>query len=107
MRVMAMMWAVLQFALPAVATIADGALERMSVGASAAHVESSSTASCHPAHSAECALCQFLSRPMTSSAPVTLPPVATLLVARVADTGEGHAASALARLPGARAPPMA
>jgi hypothetical protein len=56
-----MAWAVLQFALPAVATLADARLERQGVGA-AAHAESRSDASCRPVHSAECALCQLVLR---------------------------------------------
>jgi hypothetical protein len=57
----AVMWAVLQFALPAAATLADARLERQSVGAQA-HVESRSEATCRPIHPSECALCQLVLR---------------------------------------------
>jgi hypothetical protein len=106
-RVWAVVWAVLQLALPAVATFADALLERESEAYGITHVESSSTASCRPSHPAECPLCQFVAR---SAAPshgtpraipasiVSLPPAA----ATIAGVG-----SALSQLPPARAPPMA
>jgi hypothetical protein len=54
-------WAVLQFALPAAATLADARLERDGLDAQA-HAESRSDASCRPVHPAECALCQLIWR---------------------------------------------
>jgi hypothetical protein len=57
----AIVWAVLQFALPTAATLADARLERQSAGAQA-HVESRPDASCRPVHPAECALCQLVLR---------------------------------------------
>jgi hypothetical protein len=61
-RGLAVVWAVLQFALPAAASIADAGLEIRSARGAQSHVESSSTASCRPEHPAACALCQFVSR---------------------------------------------
>ena len=58
----AIVWAVLQFALPAAATYADAMLERESASAQTAHVESGSSDTCRPVHPAECALCQLVSR---------------------------------------------
>ena len=58
----AIVWAVLQFALPAAATYADALLERDSASAQIAHVESGSGDDCRPVHAAECALCQLVSR---------------------------------------------
>jgi hypothetical protein len=58
----AIMWAVLQFALPTAATFADARLEREASTAQGAHAESRSDASCRPVHPAECALCQLVSR---------------------------------------------
>jgi hypothetical protein len=67
----AIVWAVLQFALPAAATYADALLERDASTAQIAHVESGSSAGCRPVHPAECALCQIVSRGSapTASAP--------------------------------------
>jgi hypothetical protein len=61
-RSWAIVWAVLQFALPTVASFADARLERESSTAPGSHVESRSDASCRPVHPAECALCQVVSR---------------------------------------------
>ena len=63
----AMVWAVLQFALPAAATLADARLERQGVGAES-HAESQSDASCRPIHPAECALCQLVVRTFAPAA---------------------------------------
>jgi hypothetical protein len=60
-RGLAVLWAVLQLALPTAATFADERLERESVSGPGAHVETSSTVACRPAHTAECALCQSVS----------------------------------------------
>jgi hypothetical protein len=67
----AIVWAVLQFALPAAATFADALLERDAATARTAHVESGSSEGCRPVHPAECALCQVVSR---SSAPTAYAP---------------------------------
>jgi hypothetical protein len=101
------MWAVLQLALPPVATFADARLERESEAYGATHVESSSSATCPPVHAAECALCQFVSRASAPSdgapCPVVMPVVARPpATARVAST-----TSALSQLPLARGPPIA
>ena len=58
----AIVWAVLQFALPAAATYADAMLEREAAAAQTAHVESGSSDGCRPVHAAECGLCQLVSR---------------------------------------------
>lgn len=98
------MWAVLQFALPGIAVVADARLERDSVQAGA-HVESGSTKACRPVHPDECALCQAVSRIASPGQAPALPaiatvvrPSATLPVARLATR-----ATATAELP--RAPP--
>jgi hypothetical protein len=75
----AMVWAVLQFALPAAATLADARLERQGVGVEA-HAESRSDASCRPVHPAECALCQLVLRAFAPAAGQA----AVAVVARVA-----------------------
>jgi hypothetical protein len=102
-----MVWAVLQFAIPAAAASADVLLERESAGERRAHVESSSGVTCRAVHPATCALCQFLSRtaaPSQSSAcPAILGAVRSPLPRAVPSRGR----EALARLSLARAPPPA
>ena len=104
-RVFALLWAVLQFALPSVAMLADVRLERDSLQAPGAHVESGSTKACRPVHPDECALCQVLSRTATPGESTALPaiaavvrPSATRPIARLTTR-----ATATAELP--RAPP--
>lgn len=104
-RAFALLWAVLQFALPTVALHADVRLERESQQALGEHVESGSTKACRPTHPDECALCQVLSRTAPTAEATALPaiaavvrPSATLPIARLANV-----AAAAAELP--RAPP--
>ena len=103
----AVVWAVLQFALPAVATYADALLERDASAAQVAHVESGSTDGCRPVHPAECALCQIVLRDPapTSSTPswrgvacvVELPPI---------EEAADHALDGARRTRLARGPPL-
>jgi len=72
-RLFAVLWAVLQFALPGVAVVADAQLERGGE-ANVAHVESGSSKACRPTHPDACALCQLLSRAATPAASPALPP---------------------------------
>lgn len=76
-----MVWALLQFALPAAATFADARLERQGVGAES-HAESRSDASCRPVHAAECALCQLVLRAFAPAAGPTSIAAAVRVVAR-------------------------
>lgn len=105
LRALALLWAVLQFALPAVALYADVRLDGENQQALGAHVESGTTTSCRPVHPDECALCQVLTRTGTPAQAATLPCIAavvrpspTLPIARLATR-----AAAAAELP--RAPP--
>src|SRR5215213_8953558 len=59
-RAFALLWAVLQFALPMIALHADVRLERESRQGAGAHVESGTTTACRPVHPDQCALCQVL-----------------------------------------------
>jgi hypothetical protein len=104
----AVAWAVLQFALPAAATFADARLERESASAQGPHVESRSDASCRPVHTAECALCQVVSRASTPAVQ-RHDCVATLSVIQppVIAVQSWHARGGPARLAPARAPPLA
>lgn len=99
-----MLWAVLQFALPAAASVADAHVERES-RAQLAHVESTSTTSCRPVHPAECALCQLVSRDVARPAGSSALVVATVGTGPIADELLIPASAARGRLPSARAPP--
>ena len=78
-RSFALLWAVLQFALPSAALLADMRLEREGQQAFGAHVESGSTKACHRVHPDECALCQVLSRAATPSEAAALPAIAAVV----------------------------
>jgi hypothetical protein len=106
-RSWAVLWAVLQFALPAAVTTGDARLERDGAGGAVAHVESASGKACRPVHPSNCALCQFVSHAsalpddsgaltIVAAASPTPPPAAQMRVSAV-----------LARLSLARAPPRA
>ena len=102
-----MAWAVLQFALPAAATIADARLERESVSSQVSHAESRSDASCHPVHSAECALCQVVSRESAPAAQASSCQATVSVVEQpaIAEFPQ-HALAGRSRLALARAPPL-
>lgn len=103
-----MVWATLQFALPAAATLADARLERESASAQRPHIESRSDASCRPVHPAECALCQVVSR-VSTPAMQSHACVATISVIQPPVLAEQawHALAGSTRLALARAPPLA
>lgn len=103
----AIVWAVLQFALPAAATFADAHLERDAASAERSHAESRSGGSCRPIHPAECALCQLVSRSSAPSAEAPAFPVSVRLAEapRTPDASRQALAGA-ARRERARAPPL-
>ena len=102
-----MVWAVLQFALPAAATFGDARLEREGAASPGAHVESQSAAGCRAVHQAECGLCQVVSRATT---PAPHPPSwRDIAVVVRCPEAAGPAQRLLAgqmRLSSARAPPI-
>jgi hypothetical protein len=103
----AIVWAVLQFALPTAAAFADARLERESVTARGSHAESRSDASCHRVHPTECALCQVVSR---ASAPSvqghSCPAIVSVIEQVVIAERPWRALAGSARLALARAPPL-
>jgi hypothetical protein len=105
-RVVMMLWAVLQLAVPTVAVVADTAATTASVGAHA-HVESRSDASCIRVHDAECVFCQLLSTGAAPAGLVIAAPIAAIVTqekgfpAAMPDAGATRGVS----LP--RAPPLA
>jgi hypothetical protein len=100
-----MLWAVLQFALPAAASTADALVER-EARAQVAHVEADSATSCRPVHLAECALCQLLSRDFAPAAHAPLPAIASSVPCGVRTATLAPATAAIGRLPLPRAPPV-
>jgi hypothetical protein len=100
-----MLWAVLQFALPAAATTADAHVERES-RLQVVHVESDSTSGCRPVHAAECALCQLITHDAGTPAPAPLPLIAATLACPVGTEQVSSATRTLGELPPARAPPI-
>jgi hypothetical protein len=103
----AILWAVLQFALPAAATFADARLEREGATAQGPHVESQSEASCRAVHPAECALCQLVSRASTPAVQDAGAPEIVIAVAQpLVGERPWRALSGTTRLALARAPPL-
>jgi hypothetical protein len=107
-RVFAVVWAVLQFALPGVALAADARLERASLEAPGRHVESGSSTHCPPVHRDECALCQAASRVAPPATATELPAIAEVVRPSAGspirrDAGRAAASAELPRAP----PPVA
>src|SRR5256885_14796506 len=75
-RVIVLLWATLQLALPPVLTVMDANLAAAVAGTVRVHVESTSTPDCHRAHRADCAFCQFLSNYFGTVRTATPAPVA-------------------------------
>lgn len=104
LRMLALCWAVLQMASPALGAFAEARLASASAREPVAHVESSSSASCPVVHSPECAMCRYLSSPAAASH--TAPSLAVLSHggdARVEDRSATPNAALV--LPDGRAPP--
>lgn len=105
LRVFAVFWSVLQFALPTATLYADAFEARSSTDRYVAHVEDAATSSCRPVHAEECVLCRFLSN---SSAPLaraeTIPAAVRASAVPMADVAAGCVLPARG-LPASRAPP--
>ena len=103
----AVVWAVLQFALPAAVTLGDSRLERESGGGPLTHVESASGKACRPAHPANCALCQFVSHTSVLPADSGTPTFVAAASPTPPPAAQTRVSAVLARLSLARAPPLA
>lgn len=90
-RALTLLLAAIQFAVPAVVSVADGALAQSGRG-SGMHVEDFGANRCKPPHSADCAICQFLStvHSQTTSAAVAV------ISQHVTDTPKAEIAQAVA-----------
>ena len=104
-RGFSLLWAVLQFALPGLALVADARLERASLEAPGRHVESGSSTHCPPVHRDECALCHVASRVAPPAEAAELPAIAGVVRPSAGTPIVRHAdrAAASGELP--RAPP--
>ena len=106
-RVIVLLWAALQLALPPVLTVMDATLAATAVaGTVGAHVESTSTPDCHRVHGADCAFCQFLSNYFGTVRTATPARVAALAYVPPSALPAPFGTSAARSLPGSRAPPV-
>jgi hypothetical protein len=102
-RFLTLILAALQFAAPAIASVAEGSFSQQ-VADSGSHIEAYGLNSCTPPHSADCAICRFLTG-NASDAPATAAPVIAREVP-VADDVTVAARSAIVRYGfDSRAPP--
>ena len=87
-RLLTLLFAAMQFAVPAVASVVDGAAgaER----GAGSHVEDFGRNKCTPPHSADCAICRFLSTTHSQASA----PVVAAVVAKVAANPESLVAFA-------------
>ncbi|MDB4905741.1 MAG: hypothetical protein JWO05_525 [Gemmatimonadetes bacterium] len=103
-RFLTLLFAALQFAAPALVSVADGAAERSGVSASS-HVEALGGSHCPATHTAECALCGFLS--MALGNPRTPVQVAQFAAPRQAFSSQEHRpVFGSRRVARSRAPPV-
>jgi len=102
----AIVWAVLQLALPTAVAHADVLVERES-RSQVAHVEATSDATCRPLHAAECALCQVLSQAVAPTEHAPVPAILAEVRCPPASDSAARACGAAGQRPPARAPPLA
>jgi hypothetical protein len=104
-RTLWLIFAALQLVGPAAAAWADAQLEAESRPHAANHVEEHSTPHCPRNHSADCALCQLLTRPLVAAArPVPCPPIIAA-APPPPDRIQSGPRRSTPRLPLSRAPP--
>lgn len=103
-RVLAILWATLQLASPAVSAIADGKAAFESASEATTHVEATSTERCPLVHAPDCGVCRYLSTP-TSEQPAAPAWLATSSCARIPAGSDRAAPGAAMTLPRGRAPP--
>ncbi len=105
-RHLTLMFAALQFALPAILSVTDGASAAGGRN-SASHIESKGDRDCKPPHTADCAVCRFLTATVSRGGPATVGHVAENLRAAAIARQFGDPSAVLAHLQRSRAPPMA
>ena len=105
LRILAVVFALLQSASPAVAAVADGVLLARAGGQPVVtHVEDRQQPGCTPVHAADCAICQFVTlaaEPVSFGSPFVVP-AARIPAAQAPDVAR---APTPRTRPAARAPP--
>jgi hypothetical protein len=96
--------ALLQLALPGAAAWADARLDAAGMHAKR-HVESHSTTACVRMHPADCALCRFLTTPLSTARPIAVAAVAAGTTAPATGVQVEGPARPARLLPPSRAPP--
>jgi hypothetical protein len=107
LRALALIWGVLQFALPQAILFGDSLVARASALQPGPHVESTGGDTCQPVHADNCAFCRLLS---DDCMPARRPSVDILSsTGGVLSTGRPTSLPARtgSRLPDSRAPPIA
>ena len=105
-RILAILWAALQFASPGASAIADGMLAASNAAGPTTHVEATTTASCPVVHAPDCGVCRYLSGPAAVNR-ISAFAIALLTEKRELRTESSVTSVALAALPHGRAPPVA
>ena len=106
-RVFALLWAVLQLALPGAVSVLDGATALRNDVDVVAHVEATSGQRCQPPHSAECGVCRYLSAGGINDARLGTPEWPRSTADAASKELPGFAAAPATASPLARAPPLA
>ena len=104
-RFLAILWATLQLASPAVSAIADGKAAFESASEATTHVEATSTERCPVVHSPDCGVCRYLST-STSDQPAAPAWLASSSCAGIPGGSDRAAPAAAKTLPRGRAPPV-
>lgn len=102
-RFLTLLFAAIQFAVPAVVSVADGAIARGGRNAGS-HVEDVGGKQCRPPHTEDCLLCRFLTA-THSAAPAAPAPAIEQTIASIPTTRIAHTAVADRYGFNSRAPP--
>ena len=103
---LSMLWAVLQFALPTGASYLDAAIAaRPSAARAVAHVEEGPGTGCQAPHSAECAVCRYLSSFASDAPHAAFAESGTHALVAPPTCVTSHRDGAVDALPLSRAPP--
>jgi hypothetical protein len=105
-RVSALLWAVLQLALPGALSVIDGAAMKRDGVDVVAHVEATSSKSCQPPHSTDCGLCRYLSVHGLKGSAVDVPRWLSITSSRPNESTPVVVAIRLLGRPPSRAPPL-
>lgn len=104
-RLLALLFALVQLALPPLATIVDARQERASGAVAVPHAEGERSDSCAAAHRADCALCQLLTTPAAPARLAAEPPVTSPHAVGPQGAGPSSRAADLSASARPRAPP--